>query len=112
MTQDKERISLLKEFKGFLYKYKIIGLAIAFVIGGASQSLIKSIVDGLIMPVITFFIPNGEWQISTLTIGSVVIEWGLVLAALINFLIIATVIFIIAKLLLKEEKKEEKVKKK
>ena len=56
------------------------------------------------MPVITPFIPGGAWREATLAIGSIVIKWGSFLAAVINFLIMAFVVFFIAKKLLKEEK--------
>ena len=93
-----------KEFMDFLKEYKIIGLAIAFVIGIASKDLIKSLVDNIVMPIITAFIPGGGWKEATFSIGPVVIGWGAFLGAIINFLAIAVVVFIIAKKILKEEK--------
>jgi large conductance mechanosensitive channel len=66
-------VKLLKEFKEFLKEYKVIGLAIALVIGLASVALINSVVNNLIMPLITPFIPGGAWQIAVLTIGPIVI---------------------------------------
>jgi len=56
------------------------------------------------MPIITPFIPGGEWQAATFILGPIVIGWGAFLGAAINFLIIAWVVFIIAKKVLKEEK--------
>lgn len=97
-----------KEFKDFLKEYKIIGLAIAFIIGVASTTLIKSLVDNIIMPIVTFFIPGGEWETATFSIGPIVIGWGAFLGAIVNFVIIALVVFIIAKYFLKEEKVEKK----
>ena len=41
-------MSLISEFKEFLYEYKVIGLAIAFIMGVAATSLIKSLVDNII----------------------------------------------------------------
>lgn len=99
---------LAKEFKDFLKEYKIVGLAIAFVIGAASTTLVKSLVDGIVMPLITPFIPGGQWEASTWTIGPIVMKWGAFLSAFINFIIIALVVFIIAKFLLKEEKVSKK----
>jgi large conductance mechanosensitive channel len=101
-------MSLMKEFMDFLYEYKVIGLAIAFIIGVAATTLIKSLVDNILMPIITFFIPGGAWQEATLTIGSIVITWGKFLADLIYFIIVAFVVFIIAKKVLKEDKVEKK----
>jgi large conductance mechanosensitive channel len=76
--------------------------------GIASTALIKSLVDNVIMPLITPFIPGGAWKTATLELGSVVISWGPFVAELINFIIIAFVVFLIAKKVLKEEKVEKK----
>ncbi len=95
---------ILSEFKDFLKEYKIVGLAIAFIIGVASTNLVKSLVDNVVMPIITPFIPGGGWESATLSIGSIVIKWGAFLGAVINFLVIALVVFFIAKFILKEEK--------
>jgi len=88
----------------FLKEYKIIALAIAFVIGVAATALIKSLVDNVIMPVITPFIPGGAWKTATFAIGPIVIGWGPFLGELINFVIIAFVVFMIAKIVMKEAK--------
>lgn len=97
-------ITLLKEFREFLKEYKVIGLAVAVIIGFAANTLVKSLVDNIVMPIITPFIPNGAWETATWTLGPVVIGWGPFLSALIYFLIIAWVVFLIAKFVLKEEK--------
>jgi large conductance mechanosensitive channel len=97
-------MGLISEFKEFLQEYKVIGLAVALIIGLASVTLINSIVNNLIMPVITPFIPDGAWQTATFNIGPIVIGWGALLGAIINFVVIAFVVFLIAKYALKEEK--------
>ncbi len=99
-------MGFFNEFKEFLYEYKVIPLAIAFIMGIASTALIKSFVDNIIMPLITPFIPGGAWRTATLELGPFVISWGVFLAELINFIIIAFVVFLIAKKILKEEKVE------
>ena len=101
-------MKLLIEFKDFLKEYKVIGLAVALIIGLASVALINSVVNNLIMPIITPFIPGGAWQTATFSIGPIVIGWGALLGAIINFVIIAFVVFIIAKYALKEEKVTKK----
>ncbi|MGY4884902.1 MAG: MscL family protein [Nanobdellota archaeon] len=99
---------VLKEFKEFLKEYKVIGLAIALIIGLAATALVKAVVDYLVMPIITPFIPGGAWQTATFTIWKIVISWGALLSAIINFVIIAWVVFLIAKFALKEEKVTKK----
>lgn len=100
-------MGLLSEFKEFLYEYKVIPLAIAFIMGIASTALIKSLVDNIIMPIITYFIPGGAWKTATFELGPIVISWGAFLAELIYFIIIAFAVFIIAKKVLREEKVEK-----
>ncbi len=69
-------LEVVKEFKDFLKEYKIIALAVAFIIGVAATSLIKSLVDNLIMPTITPFIPGGAWRSATIALGPFVWEIG------------------------------------
>ncbi len=99
---------MMKDFLEFLKEYKIFALAIAFVIGVAATALIKSLVENIIMPIVTFFIPGGAWKTATFELGPIVIAWGAFLGELINFIIIAFVVFIIAKLIMKEEKVSKK----
>ncbi len=99
---------LISEFKEFLKEYKVMGLAVAFIIGVAATALVQSLVNNLIMPLITPFIPNGAWQTFTLTLGPIVLGLGAFLGALINFIIVALVVFLIAKIVLKEEKVAKK----
>ena len=101
-------MSLIKEFMDFLYEYKVIGLAIAFIIGVAATQLIQSLVNNILMPILTFFIPGGEWQKATVALGPIVITWGKFLADLIYFAIVAFVVFVIAKKVLKEDKVAKK----
>jgi large conductance mechanosensitive channel len=99
---------MIREFLEFLKEYKVVALAIAFIMGVAATALIKSLVDNVIMPIITPFIPGGAWQTATFSLGPIVIGWGAFLGALINFVIIAWVVFVIAKKVLKEEKVTKK----
>lgn len=101
-------MSMVKEFMDFLYEYKVIGLAIAFIMGMAANQLVKSLVDNIIMPVVGALIPGGAWQTAKLAIGPVMISWGQFLSDIIYFIIVAFVIFLIAKKVLKEAKVEKK----
>ena len=101
-------MGIFKEFQDFLKEYKVTGLAVALVIGLASTALVNAIVKDLIMPIVTFFLPGGSWQTATFKIGSVVIAWGDLLGQIINFVIIAFVVFLVAKYAFKEEKVSKK----
>ena len=104
----KEKFLILKEFKEFLEEYKVMGIAIGIVMGLATVALVNSLVGNIIMPIITPFIPGGAWELATLALGPVLLKWGAFLAAVINFAIIAFVVFIIAKKLMREEKVTKK----
>jgi large conductance mechanosensitive channel len=96
------------EFMEFLKEYKVVGLAVAFIIAAAINDLVKSLVDNVIMPLVNPLIPGGGWETATVALGPFVIGWGAFLASLIYFLIIALVVFVIAKKVLKEEKVAKK----
>ena len=85
------------EFMAFLSKYGVIGLAIAVIIGGAAGNLVSALVSDILMPMITFFIPGGAWRDATLTIGPIILSIGHFFGTLVDFLIIAVVIFAIMK---------------
>jgi large conductance mechanosensitive channel len=91
------------EFMEFLKNYAVIGLAIAVIIGGKANAMVSTLVDGLLMPVITLFLPDGDWREATLDIGSVRLVWGPFLAAVIDFVIVAFVVYLVAKKVMKEE---------
>ncbi len=101
-------MGFMGEFKDFLTEYKVIGLAIAFVMGAAVTAFVTSIVNNLIMPVVKVLLPGGDWQTAVLAVGPVNFGIGAFIAALINFLIIALVVFLMAKMVLGEEKVTKK----
>ena len=90
------------EFMAFLKQYGVIGLAIAVIIGGKANALVTALVDGVLMPIVTFFIPGGTWRTATLDIGSVHFLLGPVLGSGIDFLIVAGLVFWFSKKVLKE----------
>jgi len=101
-------LAVIKEFREFLKEYKVIGLAAAFIIGVAATTLVKSLVDNIVMPLLTPFIPGGAWASAVWKIWEFQIGWGPFLSALINFIIIAWVVFLISKFVIKEEKVTKK----
>ena len=92
-----------KEFLEFLKNYGVLGLAIAVIIGVKANAMVSALVDGILMPIITVFLPAGEWREATLDIGDVSLVWGPLLAAVLDFVIVAFIVFMIAKKILKEE---------
>ena len=93
----------MKEFMAFLKVYGVVGLAIAVIIGGKANALVTALVDGILMPIVTFFIPGGEWRTATLDLGPVHFLLGPVFGAAVDFLIVAWLIFMLSKKVLREE---------
>ena len=96
-------MAIIKEFMEFLKKYQVIGLAVAFIMGAASTTLITALVNDLIMPIIAVLMPKGDWQTMPLEILGVKLLVGHFLGAVINFIIIAFVVFLIVKMIMKED---------
>lgn len=101
---------MLKEFAGFLKEYKVVSLAVAFVMGEASSSLVSSLVKDVFMPIISPFTSAESWREATLHFGPVTIAYGTLLADIINFVVVAFLIFIIVRKLLKLEAVTEEKK--
>jgi len=97
--------SFSEEFMDFLNKFGVIGLAIAFIIGGAAGRLITALVADLLMPVVAVVIPGGEWRTTTFVVGPVKFLLGDFAGALIDFIIIALVVFMLSKQLSKTKLK-------
>ena len=85
---------LWAEFMDFLSKYKVMGLAVAFILGIYLGTLVQALVSDLIMPIITLAMPGVEWDqyvVEPFRIGHFI-------GALITFIIVAFVIFVLVKL--------------
>lgn len=84
-------MSLLKEFKAFAVKGNVIDLAVAVVIGAAFTKIVNAIVSAMIMPLVGKVMPSGNW--ATYTLGGM--QLGVVLDALIQFIVVAMVLFVV-----------------
>jgi len=85
---------LVNEFRDFLSKYRVMGMAVAFILGLYLGGLVNALVNDLIMPIIELSMPGVEWE--TITAGPFRI--GHFVGALITFLIVALVIFLLVKI--------------
>ena len=93
--EPEKKMGLIEEFKKFIKEYKVMGLAVAFIMGLYLGSLVKSLVDNLVMPIVELFTPTGfDWEMFTLGPFRV----GAFIGDLITFIIIALVIFLLVKL--------------
>jgi large conductance mechanosensitive channel len=94
-----------EEFMDFLNKYGVIGLAIAFIIGGAAGRLVTALVNDLLMPIIAVIVPGGDWRTTVFQVGPIKFLLGDFAGALIDFIIIALVVFLLSKQLAKTKLK-------
>lgn len=95
---------MIKEFIEFLKEYKIVSLAVAFVMGTASTSLVNSLVKDIFMPVVQPLIGSESWRTALVRVGPIQIVYGSFLAEALNFAILAAIVFLITKKLFAAEK--------
>lgn len=103
----------MKEFKEFVSRGNVMDMAVGVIIGGAFTAIVTSLVNDILMPLLSLL--TGGFDFASLCIvlgkgeGAATLNYGAFLAALINFLLIALVIFLLVKGLNKlARKKEEK----
>jgi large conductance mechanosensitive channel len=95
-----------KEFKAFVMKGNVMDLAIAFVMGAAFGAIVTSLVNDIIMPLIGVILGGIDFAALSVQVGSATVAYGKFIQAIINFLIIAFVIFLLVRWLNNMKKKE------
>ena len=98
---------MVKEFKEFISRGNMMDLAVGFIIGAAFTAIVNSLVKDLINPLIGLFIGKIDLSNLKFTIGEATFKYGSFLNAVINFLIIALVLFFLIKLVNKITPKKE-----
>lgn len=85
------------EFRKFILRGNVIDLAVGVIIGGAFQTIVNSLVEDIIMPVVGIVLGKVDFSKLAFTIGDATVSYGKFITAIINFLIMAFVIFLIVK---------------
>ena len=93
---------MVGQFKEFLIKFGVLALAIAVVMGGAVTKLVSAIVADLIMPIVGAATPSGNWREAVWQVGNIKFGVGDFLGAVLDFAIVALVVFFLTKALIKE----------
>ncbi len=88
---------MLKEFKEFIMKGDVLSLAVAVIIGAAFGAIVASLVADIITPIIGVILGGVDFAGQVITVGEAEIGWGNFVQAIINFLIVAFVLFLIIK---------------
>jgi len=103
--------AFLEEFKAFAVKGNVVDLAVAVIIGTAFGKIVSSLVSTIIMPSIGILLGGIDFTNWSFTIREVTITYGAFIQAVVDFVIIAFVIFIAIRTLRRFEKKKEEEKK-
>ena len=103
------RVGMWKEFKEFVLKGNVMSLAIGIIIGAAFTAIVTSLVDDILMPVVGIITGGIDFAALHVVVGSATLSYGAFIGAVINFILIALVVFFMVKGINKVyRKKEEK----
>ena len=103
---------LIEEFKKFIMRGNVIDLAVGVVMGNAFSKIVSSLVNDIMMPIIGIIIGGHDFSNLSITVGTAKIMYGAFIQNIINFLIIATSIFIFIKVINALTHKKEEIKEK
>jgi large conductance mechanosensitive channel len=97
---------MLKEFKEFAIRGNVVDLAVAVIIGGAFGKIISSLVSDILMPLIGLVIGGIDFSSLAITMGNASIAYGAFIQAVVDFVIIALVIFLMLRFINSFQKPE------
>ncbi|QNQ82730.1 large-conductance mechanosensitive channel protein MscL [Lactobacillus sp. PV037] len=89
---------MIKEFKEFIARGDVMDLAVGVIIGAAFTAIVNSLVTNIINPLIGLFIGQIDLSNLKLTIGEATFKYGAFINSIINFLIIAFIVFLLMKI--------------
>lgn len=88
---------VIKEFKDFIAKGNVMDLAVGIIIGAAFTAIVTSLVENLIQPLIGLFMGGIDFSNLSFAFGEATFAYGAFITAVINFLIVAFVVFLLVK---------------
>jgi large conductance mechanosensitive channel len=101
-------MSLLSDFKAFAFKGNVVDLAVGVIIGAAFGKIVTALVGDIIMPVVSLILPSGDWRASGIVLrhaadpkDDVVLKYGDLAGNVLDFLIVAFVLFIVVSKIVK-----------
>jgi large conductance mechanosensitive channel len=99
--------NFVEDFKKFAMKGNVVDLAVAVIIGAAFGKIVSSLVDNVIMPLIGILVGGIDFSDLVINVQDATITYGVFIQSVIDFLIIALVIFMVIRALAKLEKKAD-----
>jgi large conductance mechanosensitive channel len=119
-------MGMLKEFKDFAVKGNLVDIAVAFVMGGAFGKVVSSFTDGLVAPIVGLLtggvnfnekkyviqsavaeVKDASGAVTTPAVAEIALKWGGFVTTIIDFVIVAFVMFMVIKAINSVKKKEE-----
>ena len=97
----------IQEFKSFAMKGNVVDLAVAVVIGAAFGKIVSSLVNNIVMPFIGLLLGGINFSSLYINVGDASITYGVFIQSLVDFLVIAFVIFLVVRAINKLQKPEE-----
>lgn len=97
---------MFKDFKEFVMRGNVLDLAVAVIIGGAFSKIIGSLVNDILMPLIGLVMGGVDFASLSASVGDAVVTYGAFIQTVVDFLIIAFVIFMIVRTANKMKKEE------
>lgn len=87
----------LEEFRKFIQKGSVMDMAVGIIIGASFKAIVDSLVNDILMPVIGIFVGKNSFAALSISIGGAEITYGKFVSAVVNFLILAFVLFLMIK---------------
>ena len=104
-----KRNSFLAEFKTFIARGNVMDMAVGVIIGGAFSNITTSLINDIVMPFLGIFTGSISFAELNFSIGSAVIAYGNFIQAVLNFLVMAFVVFCLVRLINSFHRKKEAV---
>jgi large conductance mechanosensitive channel len=98
---------MLKEFRDFINRGNVVDLAVAVIIGGAFGAIVTSLVNDIIMPLVGVILGGVDFASLAIQVGEATILYGSFIQAIVNFVLIAFVLFLIVRSFNKLQEEEE-----
>ncbi len=101
-------LGVIDQFKEFVHEQGVTGLAIGFILGGAVTKVVSSLVEDILNPILGLILGSTEGlKGATFTVGEATVRYGSFIGVLIDFLVIALVVFIGVRMMRLDKKKKE-----
>ena len=97
----------LQEFKEFAMRGNVMDLAVGVIVGGAFSAITTSLINDIIMPIIGIFVREASFADLSVTVGHAEITYGNFIQAVLNFIIMAFVVFCMVKAINKLSRKKD-----